>query len=74
MKSTFKINKKLNMEETIVKDIKARDLLYDTAQIVRLTGFSYQAIKHDMDEGRLPFRIVGKTRYVHKKDLKDYIQ
>mgnify|MGYP003642394668 FL=1 len=75
MVSTFKVDKSLKMEikEKNVKDIFTRQNLYNTNDVSRISGFSVNTIRKDIESGRLKYIIRGERKYITADSLKMYL-
>tara|TARA_R110001606_G_scaffold58182_1_gene139570 strand:+ start:538 stop:774 length:237 start_codon:yes stop_codon:yes gene_type:complete len=75
MVSTFKVDKSLKMEikEKNVKDIFTRQNLYNTNDVSRISGFSVNTIRKDIESGRLKYIIRGERKYITAESLKMYL-
>lgn len=57
----------MNFDELVKEIDPAQD--YTIAQSSKLTRMSYTAIKHRVDHGHLPFRIILNRKYIKGIDL-----
>ena len=75
MVSTFKVDKSLKMEikEKNVKDIFTRQNLYTAKDVSRISGFSINTVKKDIENGIIKIIIRGERKYITAESLKMYL-